>query len=54
MHCVTLISNDLDNPFLSPGFDVPEDAPSTPLDASSDDVRRLRNPFAVDPEPDSD
>jgi hypothetical protein len=42
--------NDLTNPFLSPGEDeVVEKGPNAPVDGSAEGMRRLRDPFTVEP-----
>ena len=46
---MTLTNSDLVSPFLFPGNEVAEDAPRTPFDGSAEAMRRLRDPFAVEP-----
>jgi hypothetical protein len=47
---MTLINQDLASPFLSPrGAGVPAEEPPTPFDDSAEGMRRLRDPFAVNP-----
>jgi hypothetical protein len=47
---MTLINHDLVSPFLSPNASgVVEEGPRRPFDGSADGMRRLRDPFAVNP-----
>jgi hypothetical protein len=46
----TSINHDLVSPFLSPrSAEVAAEEPSMPLDDSAEGMRRLRDPFAVNP-----
>jgi hypothetical protein len=46
----TSIYHDLVSPFLSPrSAEVAAEEPSMPLDDSAEGMRRLRDPFAVNP-----
>jgi hypothetical protein len=46
---VTLTNNEYVSPFLSAGAAKAEDPPPVPFDDSTEGMRRLRNPFTVEP-----
>lgn len=47
---MTLVNQDFASPFLSPrAADVAAEDPPRPFDDSAEGMRRLRDPFAVDP-----